>query len=57
MELRELQHALEEIIFVGQAHKLGIFRELHTKSDTPDGLAKRMNFDRRVTWVLLEALV
>ena len=57
MDLRELQQALEEIIFVGQAHKLRIFRELHDSSDTAEGLAGRMHFDRRATWVLLEALV
>jgi SAM-dependent methyltransferase len=57
LDLRELQHALEEIIFVGQAHKLRIFKELYGNSDTAEGLADRMNFDRRVTWVLLEALV
>ncbi len=57
MDLRELQHALEEIIFVGQAHKLRIFKELYGNSDTAEGLADRMQFDRRVTWVLLEALV
>jgi SAM-dependent methyltransferase len=57
VDVRELQQALEEFIFVGQAHKLGIFQELHRKIDTAIGLSKRMRFDQRCTWVLLEALV
>ncbi len=55
--VRTLQHYLEEAIFVGQAHRLGVFKELYTKPDTSDGLAKRMQFDTRATWILLEALV
>jgi len=57
VDVRELQQALEEFIFVGQAHELGIFQELHRKIDTAPGLSKRMRFDQRCTWVLLEALV
>ncbi len=57
MKIREIQSAVEEFIFVGQAHKIGLFNELHAKPDTSDGLADRMNFDKRVTWVLCEALV
>jgi len=55
--VRTLQHYLEEAIFVGQAHRLGVFRELHRKPDTADTLALRMQFDKRATWILLEALV
>lgn len=55
--VRTLQHYLEEAIFVGQAHKLGVFKELYVKPDTSDGLAHRMKFDTRATWILLEALV
>jgi len=55
--VRTLQHYLEEAIFVGQAHRLGVFKELHSKPDTADGLALRMQFDKRATWILLEALV
>ena len=56
MNIRDLQKALEETIFVGQAHRLGIFEELHKRADTSEGLAGRMGFDKRCTWVLLEAL-
>jgi len=55
--VRTLQHYLEEAIFVGQAHRLGVFKELHSKPDTADALALRMQFDNRATWILLEALV
>ena len=55
--VRTLQHYLEEAIFVGQAHRLGVFKELHRKPDTADALALRMQFDKRATWILLEALV
>ncbi|MCX8124506.1 MAG: acetylserotonin O-methyltransferase [Spirochaetes bacterium] len=55
--VRTLQHYLEEAIFVGQAHRLGVFKELHKKPDTSQGLAQRMHFDLRATWILLEALV
>lgn len=56
LTLREIQTVIEEFIFVGQAHKLGLFRELYAKPDTPAGLALRMSFDKRAVWVLLEAL-
>ena len=55
--VRTLQHYLEEALFVGQAHKLGIFKALHDKPDTAESLAKRMQFDQRATWILLEAMV
>lgn len=55
--VRMLQHYLEEAIFVGQAHKLGVFRQLGNKPDTASALARRMQFDTRATWILLEALV
>ncbi|MCU0821154.1 MAG: acetylserotonin O-methyltransferase [Spirochaetes bacterium] len=57
MNIREIQKAVEEFIFAGQSHKLGIFRELHHKPDTAEHLAVRMGFDTRPAWVLLEALV
>ena len=57
MKLRDLQQNLEELIFVGQAHKIGIFEELYKRLDTSVGLALRMNFDKKKTWVLLESLV
>ncbi len=57
MDIRELQRAVEETIFVGMAHRAGVFSELHRKPDSADGLALRMGFDPRVTWVLAEALV
>ena len=57
MDTRELQMALEELIFVGQAHKLGLFGEVYRKPDTSDGIALRMGFDKRCTWTLMEALV
>ncbi len=57
MRIRELQKALEETIFAGQAHRAGVFTELHKQPDTAAGLAKRMAFDERCTFVLLEALV
>jgi hypothetical protein len=55
--LRELQKALEEVVFVGQSHGLGVFSELHDRPDSSEGLSARMGFDGRSTWVLLEALV
>jgi len=57
LRLRELQSALEETIFVGQAFKLGIFDQLNNEPCTSDDLASGMGFDKRATWVLLEALV
>jgi SAM-dependent methyltransferase len=57
MKVRELQKALEEFIFVGQSHKIGIFSGLYDKPDTADGLALRMGFDKRAAFILLEALV
>ncbi|HPQ53436.1 MAG TPA: methyltransferase [Spirochaetota bacterium] len=57
MRIRELQKAVEETIFVGQSHRLGIFEQLHLKPDTAEGFAERMGFDLRCTRVLLEALV
>lgn len=57
MNIRELQKAVEEFIFVGQAHKAGVFLALHEKPDGIDGFAARMKFDRRAAGVLLEALV
>ena len=57
MNIRELQRAVEETIFVGYAHRLGVLAELHRDPDTAEGLARRMGFDTRVTGVLLEALV
>ncbi|HOO70658.1 MAG TPA: methyltransferase [Spirochaetota bacterium] len=56
MDIRKLQEALEELIFVGHAHKTEIFRELYKRNDTAAGLAQRLGFDQRTTTVLLEAL-
>jgi len=57
MEIRKLQEALEELVFVGQAHRENIFFELARQGDTAEGLAKRLGFRIRPVWVLLEALV
>ena len=57
MNIRELQRAVEETIFVGYAHRLGVLAELHRDPDTAEGLSRRMGFNARVTRVLLEALV
>ena len=57
MNIREIQKAVEEFIFAGQAHKLGIFRELYNKPDTAEHLASRMGFEMHPVWILLEALV
>jgi hypothetical protein len=57
MNIRDLQRAVEETIFVGTAHRLGVLEELDRKPDTAAGLAARMGFDARVVRVLLEALV
>ncbi len=57
MNIREIQKAVEEFIFAGQAHSLGIFRELYQNPDTAENLAARMGYDKRPAWVLLEALV
>jgi precorrin-6B methylase 2 len=56
MRIRELQEALEEFIFVGQAHRLGVFDALDRKPDTADGLARRMGYDPRAALALLESL-
>lgn len=56
LNLRELQSALEEFIFIAQAHKMGVFNELCNKPDSSAGLARRLYFDERSTWILLEAL-
>lgn len=48
---------MEETIFVGIAHRLGVLAELARVPDSAEGLARRMDFDARVTRVLLEALV
>ncbi|MCU0845284.1 MAG: methyltransferase domain-containing protein [Spirochaetes bacterium] len=57
MNIRELQSALEEFVFVGQARRLGVFDALDEKIDTAGGLSARMKFDRRATVALLDALV
>lgn len=55
--IRQLQESLEEIIFVGHAHRVGLIRELYLQPDTSTNIAERMDFDKRCTWILLEALV
>ena len=57
MGIRELQKSVEETIFVGQAHRLGIFNELHKNPLTSREIALRRGYDERTTEVLLEALV
>jgi precorrin-6B methylase 2 len=57
VRIRELQRAVEETIFVAQAHRLGVFDELFRNPATANDFAKRRNFDVRATGVLLEALV
>ena len=57
MEIREMQEAAEELIFVGMTHRMGIFEDLYRQPDTSEGLASRRGYDLRVTWTLLEALV
>jgi hypothetical protein len=57
LHIRELQKAIEEAIFVGQSHRIGVFKELYNRQDTAEGLAARMGFDKRCGWILLEALV
>jgi len=57
MDIRKLQEGLEEVIFTGQAQKIGIFSELNKQEDTSEGLAQRMQLDKRCTFILLEALV
>lgn len=56
MDIRELQKAAEELIFVGQAHRLGVFRDLHQKPDTAEGYAARAGMNPRAMRVLLEAM-
>ncbi len=57
MKIRELQSAVEEFIFAGQAHKAGVFDALYDKPDTAPALARRLKSKERVMRVLLEALV
>lgn len=56
MNIRELQKSLEEFIFVGQAHKLGVFDSLAENPESAAGLARRMRWDARATLALLDAL-
>ncbi|MCP4135181.1 MAG: methyltransferase domain-containing protein [bacterium] len=56
MDIRELQEAVEELVFVGAAHKEGVLQELYDKKDTAEGLAGRMDMDKRAVYLLLEAL-
>lgn len=56
MELRSLQEALEEFIFVAQAHKLGVFERLDRSPMNDGDLARSMGFDRRCARALLEGL-
>jgi len=55
--IRELQGAVEETIFVGQSHRLGVFDDLDRAPDTAEGLARRRSWDLRAVTALLEALV
>lgn len=57
MSIRELQKSVEEVIFVGQAHRLGVFDDLSKSPCGSEEYAIRKNYDARVTLVLLEALV
>jgi precorrin-6B methylase 2 len=57
MNIRELQSAVEEFIFAGQAHGAGIFDALHERPDTADGLAARLCYNPRAVRALLESLV
>lgn len=57
MGIRDLQHAVEEVIFVAQAHRLGIFDALYHNPASADELAHQKGYDTKVTWVLCEALV
>lgn len=55
--IRELQRAVEETIFVAQAHRLGIFDVLYRHPGSAEELAQKKGYDSRATWVLCEALV
>ncbi len=55
--IRELQRAVEEVIFVAQAHRLGIFDWFHQHPSSAEELAQQKGFDARVTRVLCEALM
>ena len=57
VSIRELQRSVEETIFVGQAHRLGIFDDLHNNPETSRELAVRRGYNERAVLVLLEALV
>ncbi len=57
MEIRKMQEAAEELVFVGMTHRLGIFDKLNSRPSTAEEFSKDMNFDYRCTWTLLEALV
>ncbi len=56
MRIRELQKSLEEFIFVGQAHKLGVFDALNEAPENAAGIARRMRWDARAATALLDAL-
>ncbi|HNV45885.1 MAG TPA: methyltransferase [Spirochaetota bacterium] len=56
MELRALQEALEEFIFVAQAHTLGVIERLHREPMSAGELARAMGFDLRCASALLEGL-
>ncbi len=57
MGIRELQEAVEQTIFVGQAHRLGVFDDLDRSPDTAQGLSLRRSWDLRAVSALLDALV
>ncbi|MCX7680170.1 MAG: acetylserotonin O-methyltransferase [Spirochaetes bacterium] len=57
VKVRELQRAVEEVIFVAQAHRLGIFDELYRNPATAEEFSKRKGWDNRATEVLFEAMV
>jgi SAM-dependent methyltransferase len=57
MRIRELQSSMEEFLFVAQAHREGVFDELHKRPDTATGMARRMKYDGRAARVLLDGLV
>lgn len=56
MNVREIQRAVEELIFVAQAHRLGIFDDLHRTPANASELAQMKGYDARTTEVLLEAM-
>ena len=56
MELRALQEALEEFIFVAQAHTLGVIERLHREPMSAGELARAMGYVPSASHVTIKSV-